>query len=160
MNSFVKIYLPNEVMNYIVKRVVCKTVWQEKTNSLFLEIESTDDLDHIEEDALQNQFPKILLTLEDFPIKQNSVQELFGEEISIPKSYGEITNEDGDTEEVLYTNLSIDDFDYETIYNTLTFYKSENGKPMLKWVGKCNDFANDTEDYVKFELNIPIEVSA
>ena len=156
MSEFLKIYHPDEDMSYVLDRVVCKTVWQDKLNCLFVEIESNEEIDHIEEDAIQNRFPKVILTLEDFPIEYSSLSELNGVTLDIPESSVQKENKDGEIEEVVYTNLCINDDDFETINNKIAF-ELFNGLHYLRWKGRCLDFVKETDSYLDFEFFVPIE---
>lgn len=156
MAGFVKFYHSEETFHYFVHRVMCKTVWQDKTNCLLLEIETTEDLDHIPEDAVQNNFPKIILTIDDYPIDVSDVEQLKNTSISIPNSFEERLDKDGEPFEVVYTNIALEDDDLEIIENHLVF-KSSEGKSVLSWKGKCPKFNDPEGEYISFEAQVELE---
>jgi hypothetical protein len=156
MNNSIKFFHPEETLEYNIQKGLCKTIWLESKNSIFVEIESTDDLEHVEEDSLQNGFPKVIFTLEDFPIEAESMTDLIGKELSIPVSFEEVQNKQGETVEVYYTNLSIFKDDFGTINNVVEINQITEGELFLKWKGECRDFIQESDENITFEVNFAI----
>ena len=153
MNGVIKFYHPEETFVYHIKKSFCKVIYQNKTNLLTLEIESTDDLDHVEEDSLQNEFPEVIFNIDDFSIPYESIDDLVGKSIEIPYSYEEKEDEEGEIEQLYYTNLNVnDEDDLETDENTLQFLKDEKNNLQLTWRGFCDDFTNTIDERIKFKI--------
>lgn len=156
MNGKIIFFHPEEDFVYQIAKSFCKVVYQKTGYGLVVEVESSEDLDHIPEDALQNEYPKVVFNIDDFPIRFSSEDDLVGQQIEIPESTVEITNEDGEIEEFFYTNLALKEEDLETYNNTLSFDKKEEVL-CLKWEGKVDDFTDENSDRsIHFELYCPL----
>src|SRR5690606_12915764 len=105
----IKFFHPEETFTYHIEKCFCKVVFSGKQHQLLVEIHSTDSLDHVDDDSLQNEFSQVTLYVDDFPIQVESVEELVGQTIKIPNSYDEIEDEDGEIEEIYYTNVNFDE---------------------------------------------------
>ncbi|MGM5630324.1 hypothetical protein O2K51_05430 [Apibacter raozihei] len=152
MKGLIKFYHPDETLEYHIRKCFCKVVFLNKKNTLVIEIESDDDLDHVEEDSYQNEYPQVSFTVEDFEISEKTIGQLIGKNFQIP-SFEEKENENGDVEELFYTNLNINDEDnLETDENDLKFGKDEQGNLKLIWKGYCEDFITQ-EDPMKFKIS-------
>ncbi len=148
--------LEDETLQYFIKQSYGKVLFQNKQNVLFFEAVSTDDLDHVEGDSLQNKFPEIILSIEDFPIDCETLEGLLDRELNIPLSVGEAINADGETFEVFYTNLNLnDEEDLATNDNILTFKNDEEGNLYLNWKGTCDHFDQE-EESIQFEVQCPM----
>jgi hypothetical protein len=136
MKGILKIYHPEETLKYHLKNTYCKAVYLNNENFLEVEIISDDDLDHVEDDSLQYQFPQIALNISEFPIDS---KELIG------KTF-ELSDE-------VYTDVDL--FDDEEAYisdNCLKFENDENGELTLFWKGNITDFYTGTDDLIPFKL--------
>lgn len=154
MKGTIKFFHPEETLIYHVKKSFCKVVFQNKTSVLVVEIQSTDELHHVAEDSIQNEFPEINLTIEDVIISQTNLDELINSTIEIPSSYEEIENQDGELEEFFYTNLNVnDELDVELNQNKLKFSKNEKNELQLQWKGVADDFTDFDLDNIQFEVN-------
>lgn len=152
MKGLIKFYHPDETLEYHIRKCFCKVVFLNSKNTLVLEIESTDDLDHVEEDSYQNEYPQVSFSLEDFEIPVDSVYKLSGKSFKIP-AFEEKENEIGDMEEIFYTNLNInDEEDLDTNDNELRFGKDEDGILKMIWTGFCEDFITN-ESPLKFKIS-------
>ena len=118
----IKFFHPEETFTYYIEKCFCKVVYSGKEHQLLIEIHSTDELDHVEADSLQNDFAQVILSVDDFPVPFSSPSELVGKSIEIPLCYVEQEDEDGDMEEVFYTNVSFMDEDFEADSNHLPFF--------------------------------------
>ena len=78
--------------------------------------------------------------------------ELIGKTIEIPNCYVEIENEEGEIDEIFYTNVIFDEDEFEADDNKLSFFKNDAGVLCLKWKGKIQDFTEESDDYFPFEL--------
>lgn len=153
MNGVIKFYHPEETFVYNIKKSFCKVVFQNKKYILILEIESTDDLDHVEEDSLQNEFPEVIFNVDDFAISFESIDDLVGKTIEIPFSFEEKEDAEGEKEELYYTNLNVnDEEDLETDENSLHFSKDNDDNLQLTWRGFCDDFTNTSNERMKFKV--------
>lgn len=153
MSGTIKFFHPEETFIYNVEKSFCKVVYLKKKNCLILEIESTEDLDHLEEDSLQNEFPKVILNIDDFPINEQDKKQLFGKSYDIPVGTVEEEDEDGETAEVFYTNLFVNEDDWELNANKLEFSKTKKGELRLVWTGEVDDFTESGEDTIPFEVD-------
>ncbi|MBV7440582.1 hypothetical protein KRX57_04050 [Weeksellaceae bacterium TAE3-ERU29] len=151
MSGTIKFFHPEETFVYNVDKSFCKVVYLKKKNCLVLEIESNEDLDHLAEDSLQNEFPKVVLTIDDFPIDVDSKKRLAGKSYEIPESTIEVEDEEGELEEIFYTNLIVNEDDFELNNNHLKFTE-KNGKLQLLWTGEVDDFTEETDDVIPFEV--------
>jgi len=152
MNT-IKFFHPEETFTYHVDKCFCKVVYSGKQHQLLVEIHSTDSLDHVEDDSLQNDFAQVTLSIDDFPIQFESVEDLVGKNIEIPQCYVEIEDEEGEIEEYYYTNVSFSDDFFEADNNSLEFYQNEAGVLCLKWKGEVQDFTEESNDFIPFELD-------
>ncbi|MCB9201897.1 MAG: hypothetical protein H6604_02450 [Flavobacteriales bacterium] len=159
MKETINFFHPDETFVYNVKKFFCKIVFQNKKRILVLEIQSTDELHHVEEDSIQNEFPEIALTIEDAEIEYSTLDDLTGNTIEIPISFEEKTNSDGEIEEFFYTNLNVnDEVDVELNKNKLTFSKDKNNNITLKWTGIADDFTDsDIDEGIPFEVNCTLK---
>lgn len=148
----IKFFHPEETFTYYIEKCFCKVVYSGKEHQLLIEIHSTDELDHVEADSLQNDFAQVILSVDDFPVSFSSPSELVGKSIEIPLCYVEQEDEDGDMEEVFYTNVSFMDEDFEADSNHLTFFKDASGNLCLKWKGEVQDFTEGSDDSIPFEV--------
>lgn len=149
----IKFFHPEETFTYHIEKCFCKVIYSGNQHFLLVEIQSNDELDHVEGDSLQNEFFQVTLNIDDFPVEAKSTEELVGLTIEIPKSYVEIEDEEGETEEIYYTNANFIDDDYETINNKLYFQKDNSGTLCLNWKGEVFDFTNETDQNIPFEVN-------
>lgn len=147
----IKFFHPEETFVYHIDKCFCKVVYSGEQYQLLVEIQSTDNLDHVEDDALQNDFPQVVLTVDDFPVPYKNTEELAGKIIEIPESYVEIDDEEEGNTEFYYTNVNFSDDDYEADKNSLSFFRNETGALCLKWKGKVQNFTNDSDNYIRFE---------
>lgn len=152
MIGTIEFFHPEETLTYHVEKAFCKVVFLKKRNCLVLEIESNEDLDHMPEDSLQNEFPKVILSVDDFPISYENKHKLSGNTIEIPFSTAEEEDEEGEIEEFFYTNLSVKEEDFEVENNILKFSKDKNGKLFLSWTGEVPDFTDSTDDMIEFKV--------
>ena len=152
MSGTIKFFHPEETFTYTIDRSFCKIVYLKKHHCLILEIESTEDIDHLEEDSLQNEFPKIVLNIDDFPIDFQDKKQLVGKTIQIPYGTDEVEDEDGEMEEIYYTNLLVNEEDLEMNSNVLKFTQNKNGVLKVHWTGKVVDFTDVTDDNLSFEV--------
>lgn len=156
MNGKIKFFHPEETFVYNIDKSFCKVVYLKQKNCLVIEIESTEDLDHLEEDSLQNEFPKVILNIDDFPIAANHKDQLAGNAYEIPESTVEEEDEDGEIEEIYYTNLSVNEEDFELNENRVSFSKNQEGILNLQWNGIVDDFTEKTEESIPFEVKCPL----
>jgi len=148
----IKFFHPEETFTYYIQKCFCKVVYSGKQHQLLIEIHSTEDLDHVEDDSLQNDFPQVVLSIDDFPVNVASVNELNGKTIEIPDSYVEIEDEEGEIEEFFYTNVNFLEDDFEADNNKLSFFKDSSGTLCLKWKGEVSDFTGQTDGHIPFEV--------
>lgn len=149
----IKFFLKEGTFNYTIEKCFCKVVYADQQHQLLIEVHSTDDLDHVEEDSLQNEFPHVVLSIDDFPVPFQSLEELENQTIEIPTSFVEIEDEDGEVDEILYTNVNFAVEDFEANDNELQFFKDETGTLAVKWRGRVQDFVEDSDEYIPFEVN-------
>ncbi|MFA5620259.1 MAG: hypothetical protein WDA08_08150 [Weeksellaceae bacterium] len=148
----IKFFHPEETLTYFIDRCFCKVIFSGQQHQLLIEIESNDDLDHVEGDAIQNRFPHVIMSVDDFPVDFQNIEELPGKTVKIPHCYVEVENEDEEVDEYYYTNVNFSDNDYESDQNTLVFSKNTAGNLCLKWRGEVQDFTEQSDDYIPFEL--------
>lgn len=148
----IKFFHPEETLIYHIEKCFCKVVYSGKQHQLLIEIHSTDDLDHVEDDSLQNDFAQVILSVDDFPVQVASREDLSGQSFEIPSSYVEIEDEEGEIEEIFYTNVNVSDENFESDENHLSFFKDPTGALCLKWKGKVQDFTDETDEMIPFEL--------
>ncbi|QCX52998.1 hypothetical protein [Elizabethkingia sp. JS20170427COW] len=139
MKGILKIYHPEETLKYKIKSTYCKAVYSNNENFLEVEIITDDDLDHVEDDSLQYNFPQISLSISDFPI---SSQNLDGKTFEIE-----------DDEENSYGEVNLFDDEEAFIYdNKLNFTTDNDGELELIWSGKIDDFYTQSEELIDFKL--------
>lgn len=148
----IKFFHPEETFTYYIDKCLCKVIYSGQQHQLFIEIHSTDELDHVEDDALQNEFPQVILSVDDFPISITSREDLENKEVIIPNSYVELEDEEGELEEFYYTNVNFSDENFESDNNQLSFTCDPSGILCLKWKGEVQDFTEQTDDYIPFEV--------
>ena len=153
----IKFFHPEETFNYKIEKSLCKVVYQGDKQVLLLEIHSSDELDHVEDDAIQNEYPQLSLFIDDFPLDVESAEELNGKTISIPYGFAEEEDEDGELHDVYYTTLNVSEEDYEVVDNNLSFQLTEQGVLSLIWKGKVQDFTEETSDDIPFEVSCTFE---
>ena len=148
----IKFFHPEETLIYHIEKCFCRVVYSGKQHQLLIEIHSTDDLDHVEDDSLQNDFAQVILSVDDFPVQVASHEDLSGQTFEIPLSYVEIEDEEGEIEEIFYTNVNVSDENFESDENHLSFFKDNSGTLCLKWRGKVQDFTEESDEMIPFEL--------
>lgn len=148
----IKFFHPEETFVYYIDKCFCKVVYSGHQYQLLVEIHSTDDLDHVEADAVQNNYPQVILSVDDFPVPYKNTDELEGKHIDIEECYAEIEDEEGEIVEFFYTNVNFSEHDFEADKNRLSFFKNETGALCLKWKGAVQDFTEETDEYISFEL--------
>ncbi|MDO5655685.1 MAG: hypothetical protein Q4G27_06055 [Flavobacteriaceae bacterium] len=153
MSGTIKFFHPEETFVYKVEQSFCKVVYLKKKNCLVLEIESNDDIEHLDEDSLQNEFPKVILNIDDFPISVQDKRQLAGKRFDIPIGTAEIEDEDGELIEIYYTNLQVNEEDWELNSNRLEFSRNAKGELCIMWTGEVEDFTEATDDMISFEVN-------
>lgn len=153
----IKFFHPEETFNYNIEKSLCKVVYQGDKQVLLIEIHSTDELEHVEDDSIQNEFPQLSLFIDDFPLDVESAEELNGKTIEIPYGFAEEEDEDGELHEVYYTSLNVSEEDYEVVENKLTFSINEKGILSLNWKGQVQDFTEETAEDIPFEINCTFE---
>jgi hypothetical protein len=137
MKGILKIYHPDEVLKYHIQSSYCKAIYSNKQNFLEVEIITTDELDHVDDDSLQYDFPQLALKISDFPI----------EEAELTDKIFDISDEEDYTEVNLY-----DDEDAQIYLNQVQIKNNENGDPELIWQGEIDDFYTKTDESIKFKL--------
>ena len=153
----IKFFHPEETFNYNIEKSLCKVVYQGDKQVLLIEIHSTDELEHVEDDSIQNDFPQLSLFIDDFPLDVESANELNGKTIEIPYGFAEEEDEDGEVHDVYYTSLNVSEEDYEVVENKLTFSINEKGILSLNWKGKVQDFTENSADDIEFDINCTFE---
>ncbi|MBO6212930.1 hypothetical protein SAMN05421738_103178 [Algoriella xinjiangensis] len=153
----IKFFHSDETLNYKIEKSLCKVVFQGNKKCLLVEIHSNDDLEHVEADSLQNEFPQLSLFIDDFPLDVESVEQLNGKKVSIPYGFAEEEDEDGDPVDVYYTSLNVSEEDYETVNNELTFSVNDKGILTLNWKGEVQDFTNNDGGDLPFEVDCTFE---
>ena len=148
----IKFFHSEETFNYQIEKALCKVVFQGNKKCLLVEIHSNDDLEQVEGDSLQNDYPQLSLFIDDFPLDVESVEELNGKKVSIPYGFAEEEDEEGETVEVYYTTLNVSEEDYETVNNELTFSVNDKGILTLNWKGEVQDFTEESEGDIPFEV--------
>src|SRR5690606_4287449 len=149
----IQFFHPEETFTYYIEKCFCKVVFSGQQHQLLVEIHSTDDLDHVEDDSLQNEFPQVTLTIDDFPLECRAVVELSGRTFEIPHSYAEVEDEDGEITEIFYTNVNFSEEDFEADKNRLSFFKDESGILCVNWKGEVIDFTEETDEFIPFEVS-------
>lgn len=139
MKGILKVYHPDETLKYHIKSSYCKPVYSNLKHHLEVEIITSDDLDHVDDDSLQYNFPQIALNISDFPIETD---DLVGKTFSI-----------SDTEDETFTETNLFDDEEAFIYdNELTFSLDENQELQLLWKGTIDDFYTGSDEPIPFKL--------
>jgi hypothetical protein len=139
MKGILKIYHPEETLKYHIQHSYCKAVYLNEQNLLELEIITDEDLDHVEDDSLQYNFPQISLQISDFPVDSS---ELVGKIFDIQ-----------DFEDEIYTEVDLFDDEEALLHqNKLSFSEDENGELQLIWEGKIDDFYTGKDELISFKL--------
>lgn len=149
----IKFFHPEETFTYYIEKCFCKVVYSGQQHQLLIEIHSNDDLDHVEDDSLQNEFPQVIMSIDDFPLSVDSVEELNGKTLEIPNSYVEVEDEDGELADVYYTTVNFSEGNFEADNNKLTFSKDTSGNLCVSWKGEVLDFTEETENLIPFEVS-------
>lgn len=149
----IKFFHPEETFTYYIEKCFCKVVYSGQQHQLLIELHSNDDLDHVDDDSLQNEFPQVIMSIDDFPLSVTSIDELDGQTIEIPTSYVEIEDEDGELADVYYTTLNFSESKFESDNNKLTFFKDETGTLCVSWKGDAVDFTEETDELIPFEVS-------
>ena len=148
----IQFFHPEETFTYHIEKCFCKVVYSGNQHQLLIEIHSTDGLDHVEDDSLQNDFAQVILSVDDFPVNVISPDELAGKNFEIPECYMEIEDEEGEIEEIYYTNVNFSDENFEADENQLSFFKDNSGTLCLKWKGKVQDFTEESDELIPVVL--------
>lgn len=139
MKGILKIYHPEETLKYNIKSSYCKAVYSNMQNFLEVEVITDDNLDHVEDDSLQYNFPQLSLGISDFPIDQNK---LAGKTFKVQ-----------DTDEDSYCNVNLYDDEEAFIYdNELVFSTNEQQELQLIWSGHIDDFYTGSDEPIPFKL--------
>lgn len=149
----IKFFHPEETFTYYIEKCFCKVVYSGQQHQLLIEIHSSDDLDHVEDDSLQNDFPQVVMSIDDFPLHVSSVDELNGKTVEIPTSYVEVEDEDGELADVFYTTINFSEDSFEADNNKLTFSKDESGNLCVNWKGEVFDFTEESDELIPFEVS-------
>lgn len=139
MKGILKVYHPEETLKYHIKSSYCKPVYSNQKHYLEVEVITNDDLDHVDDDSLQYNFPQLALNISDFPIESDS---LIGKTFLI-----------SDTEDDFYTSTNLFDDEEAFIYdNELSFTEDENKELQLFWKGYIDDFYTGSGELIPFKL--------
>ncbi|NAW50716.1 hypothetical protein GNY06_04715 [Elizabethkingia argentiflava] len=139
MKGILKVYHPEETLKYNIKSSYCKAVYSNKQNFLEVEIITDDDLDHVEDDSLQYNFPQIALSISDFPI---NTEQLAGQIFNV-----------NDSDEESYCSVNLYDDEDALIYqNELKFSENAQNELQLVWQGHIDDFYTHSENSIPFKL--------
>ena len=141
MKGILKIYHPEETLKYHLKSTYCKAVFLNKENFLEVEVISDDDVDHVDDDSLQYQFPQIALNISDFPIDTDDLS-----------NSTFLVDDESSTEVNLF-----DDEDAYISENSLTFENDAENKLILFWKGLITDFYTGSDDLIPFKLKCHFE---
>lgn len=137
MKGILKIYHPEETLKYHIQSSYCKSVYTNEQNLLELEIITDDNLDHVEDDSLQYNFPQLAFRISDYPIEFASLQ---GKNIALQTQ---------DVEEFSQVELYDDEEAFLT-GSELTF--SDEKEYTLFWQGSITDFFTGSEQEIPFKL--------
>lgn len=135
MRGILKIYHPEEELKYFIEKTYCKSFLVNEQHFLELEIGTNDDLDHVEDDSLQYQFPQITFNIFDFPLQGESLE---NQNISVDSDFVEVNVFDDE-------EVSIED-------SQLSFKINEDGILQVVWDGKIDDFYTHSEEKIPFKL--------
>ena len=139
MKGILKIYHPEETLKYNIQHSYCKAVYLNEENLLELEIVTDEELDHVDDDSLQYDFPQLSLHITDFPVAST---ELAGQSLTI-----------NDSEESVYTEINLhDDADAMLYENKLSFSADGDGALQLIWEGHIDDFYTGEKETIPFKL--------
>ena len=139
MKGILKVYHPDETLKYHIKSSYCKPVYSNMQHHLEVEVITNDDLDHVDDDSLQYNFPQIALNISDFPIDSDDLE---GKTFVI-----------ADNDEETYTETNLFDDEEAFVYdNELSFSKDENGELQLFWKGTIDDFYTGSDEPIPFKL--------
>lgn len=106
---------------------------------LEVEIITDDDLDHVDDDSLQYNFPQLAFNISDFPIESGDI---IGKTFYIQ-----------DTDEETYTETNLYDDEEAYLYeNELSFTEDENNVLQLFWKGTIDDFYTGSDEPIPFKL--------
>ncbi|WP_185284842.1 hypothetical protein, partial [Chryseobacterium indologenes] len=113
--------------------------YSNKQNFLEVEIITDDDLDHVDDDSLQYNFPQLSLSISDFPI---DTDKLVGHTFNV-----------NDSEDETYCDVNLyDDEDAFIHDNELKFSVDDEGELQLIWQGNIDDFYTFSEEPIAFKL--------
>ena len=149
----IKFFHPEETFTYYIEKCFCKVVYSGQQHQLLIEIHSSEELDHVEDDSLQNEFPQVSMFIDDFPLPVQSLTDLNGQTIEIPNSFVEIEDEEGEISEVFYTNINFEEDNFEADNNQISFFNDESGTLCIKWKGEILDFTEETDELIPFEVS-------
>lgn len=135
MKGILKIYHPEEELKYFIEKTYCKSFLVNQQHFLELELETNDDLDHVEDDSLQYKYPQIAFNIFDFPLKEACLEE---QKVFIDPEYVEVNVFDDE-------EVSIED-------SQLFFKTGEEGVLQVVWEGKIDDFYTHSEEKIPFKL--------
>ena len=139
MKGILKIYHPEETLKYHIQHSYCKAVFLNEEHLLELEIITDEDLDHVEDDSLQYNFPQLSLHISDFPVDS---ADLAGKTFII-----------NDSEDSNFTEVNLyQDEDAYLNENKLSFSEDENGELQLMWEGKIDDFYTNENEPISFKM--------
>lgn len=138
MKGILKIYHPDETLKYHIKSTYCKAVYSNQQHILELEVNTSEDLDHVDDDSLQYNFPQLSFDIFDFPVSNS---ELAGQTLQIDDSEDE------------YTEVDLHDDEEAFLYrNELCFSRDDEGVLQLNWKGEIDDFYTGSDDPIPFKL--------
>jgi len=139
MKGILKIYHPEETLRYNIKNTYCKATYSNANFFLDVEIITDDDLEQVDDDSLQYNFPQISLGISDFPIDS---EELVGKVFAVNDS-------DGNS----YCTVDLFDDEDASVYdNELRFSLDEHGELQLVWKGFIDDFYSNDSQPIPFKL--------
>ena len=139
MKGILKIYHPDETLKYHIHDTYCKSIYSNSQHFLEVEINTNDDLDHVDDDSLQYGFPQLTLAVSDFPLDR---AELSGQTFSVE-----------DTDDEAYTEVDLHcDEDAYLGASTLCFKTNTDGDLELHWQGTIDDFYTAGDEQIPFQL--------
>ena len=139
MKGILKIYHPEETLKYHIQHSYCKAVFLNEEHLLELEIITDEDLDHVDDDSLQYNFPQLAFHISDLPVDSADLE---GKTFTI-----DAADEDGYSEVNLYQ-----DEEAFLHQNKLSFSKDDEGELQLIWEGKIDDFYTNEKEAISFKL--------
>ncbi|MDY3363968.1 hypothetical protein PG623_08145 [Riemerella anatipestifer] len=138
MKGILKIYHPEETLKYHFSKTYCKSVLSNDKILLEVELITSEDMDHVEDDSLQYRFPQLALNISDFPIASKALE---GQTFNI------------NNEEELYAEINLyDDDETELLDNQLSFSLNDEGVLQLIWEGEVSDFYTNSDEPLSFKL--------